>query len=73
MKTDYGKLIEQYLDGELSPEDITKVENLIKIDAEFAREFYLRKDLNDVLSNKKLVKLYQKLQRIMRSMKKKKK
>lgn len=58
MTKNNGTLIEMYLNGELSQEDITKVENLLKTDAEFAREFYLRKDINEVLQNKKYLKVY---------------
>ncbi|OFX16692.1 MAG: hypothetical protein A2033_12770 [Bacteroidetes bacterium GWA2_31_9] len=72
MKKDNGTLIEKYLDGELSPEDVISVENMIKTDAEFAQEFYLRKDVNDVLSQKKIVKMYLNLKKLIRSIKKKK-
>lgn len=72
MKSDNGILIEQYLNGELSPEDILRVENLIKTDVKFSHELYLRKSVNFVLRDKKVLKVYIDLQQIMLSMKRRK-
>ncbi|HBF89507.1 MAG TPA: hypothetical protein DDX39_12780 [Bacteroidales bacterium] len=64
MKEDYIYIIEEYLNNNLSSNERTKVEQLLKTDKDFSNKLYLTKDLNEKLSNRKTREFYLNLKKM---------
>ena len=64
MKEDYIYIIEEYLNNNLSSNERTKVEQLLKTDKDFSNKPYLTKDLNEKLSNRKTREFYLNLKKM---------
>ncbi len=55
------EIIEKYLDGLLSPEEAKEVEELIKVDSDFAAEVQLSQNINEAIIQDDLWKFRKKL------------
>jgi len=60
-------LIDSYLMGEMSVKDQTEFENLLRNDSELMKEYLFRKNMNDAISEKDVMDLRDKLNRITNS------
>ncbi len=55
------RIIEEYLDGLLSPEKAKEVEELIEVDSDFAAEVQLRQNINEAIAQNGIWELREKL------------
>lgn len=65
-------LIEKYLDGELQGENLKNFESRLQNDKEFAEDCYLQKVIRDALSDRDIIELREKLDKIKEDFKKEK-
>lgn len=63
MKPEF-ELLERYIEGDLSPEEIKSVRQLIKTDKEFQKEYTLRRGINNAIKEKEIMQLRYKLSMI---------
>ena len=63
------ELIEKYIDNELNANERKEVEQLVETNAEFAKEFKLRSDVNKAIAEKDIMKLRRSLVEIHRNIK----
>lgn len=58
------ELIERYIEGDLMPEEIKEVRQLIKTDPKFHKEYKLRLEVNEAINEKSIMQLRYKLNMI---------
>jgi len=60
----YIEWIENYLDGDLSEQEVSEFHQLLETDKDFAQEFAFRKRINNALKEKEVIQLRQKMNAI---------